>query len=387
MSASLANRMKPEEVLEAAFSQAFAGGAFRLPTGVTRADLRAALALKPSVQLYIYEQIRLRFTKQTPVDARPVARNAGKWAWFAGSVVAITVVCLAAGLPLLEASKVRNSVAEAPVKRSPPPALHQFAREAAPVSQSQAEPGPQVEPVVLLLKQAMQDTAAFETLQNRAATGDASAAYALALLLDSQRTQNEITVPKDDKAAFALYEQAAQAGNTEAEFATGQAYQTGHGVTPDAALATAWYRAAALNGLAAAQTSLGFAYQTGLGIPQDDASASFWFSRAAAQADPAGETALGYLYLFGQGLAQDQPHAVALFSKAAAQNFGPAFLALGYCYAQGLGTAPDTTRAARYFYKAGLSGVPQAGAALAMLVRAPVQEQTVASLAMQNLGN
>ncbi len=359
MSASLASRLGPEAVLEAVFAQAFAGGACKLPAGFTKADLRAALALKPAVQTSIYERSRLHFRSQGSLAARPANSTAGRWVGLAVAVATVTSICLAGILSQCGLLKVYTSTIEAVVKSVLPVALPQ------PLRQTPALPAPK--PVAQLLAQAIRDPSALAALQRRAATGDASAADALASLLDSQRTQDEITVPKDDKAAFALYEQAARAGNTDAEFAVGQAYQRGFGIAPDATLATAWYRAAALNGLASAQTSLGFAYQTGLGIARDDSAAALWFARAAAQSDPSGETALGYLELYGRGVVRDRAQAIALFSQAATRNFGPAFLALGYCYAQGLGTTQNLALASQYFLKANQSGVAQAKSALAML--------------------
>ncbi len=354
MSDSLAKNMGPEAVLAALFAQAFAGGMSKLPAGITRADLRAALALEPSAQARIYEQIRAGFHAQSTASAAVATKPGRKRSWVALLGAVLAMACLAVwSLP----------------QQTRPPSVHMLMQQAetppatAPVSAA----APALEPVALLLSRATHEAAALAELQSRAATGEADAAYALATLLDSQRTQDEIILPKNDKAAFALYEQAARAGNVEAEFATGRAYQTGRGVAPDAALATAWYRAAALSGLAPAQTSLGFAYQTGLGIVRDYASAALWFSRAAAQSDPAGETALGYLYLYGQGVQQDQPRGLALFSQAAAQNFGQAFLALGFCYAQGVGVAQNLPLAEQYFLKADQLGEPQAKSALAML--------------------
>ncbi|MDE1906846.1 MAG: sel1 repeat family protein [Rhodospirillales bacterium] len=376
MSASVVQRMGPEAILEAVFAQAFAGRAFKLPAGVTRADLRAALTLEPSAQARIYEQIRAGFHAHHNAAVRQTVKPSGKLSW-------PVLLCAVLGMAFLavlsmprHSARVLTQPYVAPVV-SPPSTPNTFVLATTPMVQ----PAPM--PVALLLSRAAYNTDALAALQSRAATGEADAAYALATLLDSQQTQNEITLPKSDKVAFALYQQAARGGNIAAEFATGRAYQTGHGVAPDAALATAWFRAAALSGLAPAQTSLGFAYQTGLGITRDDTAAALWFSRAAAQADPAGETALGYLYLFGQGVDQDQLHGFALFSKAATQNFGPGFLALGYCYAQGLGTAQNLSLAAQYFLKASKSGVAQAGSALAMLVSAPVQAQPAAALALQ----
>ena len=376
MSASLAKRMGPEAILEAVFAQAFAGGTFKLPAGVTRADLRAALLLEPSAQARIYEQIRAGFHAHRNVAVRVADRPAGKLSWPA-LLCAVLVMAFLAVLSMPRHSTrilTQPSVAPVVLPQSTPKA---FVLAATP----RAEPAP--EPVALLLSRALYSADALAALQSRAATGEADAAYALATMLDSQRTQDEITLPKNDKVAFALYQQAARAGNVEAEFATGRAYQTGRGVAPDAALATAWFRAAALSGFAPAQTSLGFAYQTGLGITRDDSAAALWFSRAAAQADPAGETALGYLYLLGQGVDQDQLHGFALLSQASRQNFGPAFLAIGYCYAQGLGTVQNLSLAAQYFLKASKSGVPQAGSALAMLVSSPVQAQPSAALVSQ----
>ncbi len=380
MSDSLAKQMGPEAVLATLFAQAFAGGMSKLPSGITCADLRAALALESSAQACIYEQIRAGFrTQRSGIIAKP----AGKRSRFAGLGAVLVTVCLA-GMSLsghVPQPMALASVIGAPVRPEKP----QAAPPRAPVSS--VPPAPALEPVALLLSRATHEASAVAQLQSRAATGEADAAYALATLLDSQRTQDEITAPKDDKIAFALYEQAARAGNVEAEFATGRAYQTGRGVTPDAALATAWYRAAALSGLASAQTSLGFAYQTGLGIARDYDAAALWFSRATAQSDPAAAMALGYLYIYGQGVPQDLPHGVALFSQAAAHNFGPAFLALGFCYAQGLGVAQNLSLAAQYFLRADQSGVPQAKAALATLGSTPAQEQLVASNTPHEAGN
>ena len=373
MSASVVRRMGPEAILEAVFAQAFAGGTFKLPAGVTRADLRAALTLEPSAQARIYEQIRAGFRAHHNGAAEATLRPSKKLSW----PVLLCAVLVMSVLAVL--SMPRPSVRDITQPFVAPAVLQPLAPKAfllAPASR--AEPAP--EPVALLLSRALYNANVLAALQSRAAAGEAGAAYALATLLDSQQTQDEITIPKNDQAAFALYAQAARAGNVEAEFATGRAYQTGRGTAPDATLATAWFRAAALSGFAPAQASLGFAYQTGLGIARDDASAALWYSRAAAQANPAGETALGYLYIFGQGVEQDQFHGLALFSKAAGQNFGPAFLALGYCYAQGLGTVQNMSLAAQYFLKASEAGVPQAGAALAMLGVAPVQSPPVPAL-------
>ncbi|MGE4482878.1 tetratricopeptide repeat protein [Acidocella sp.] len=356
--------MSPEAVLAAIFTQAFSSGAARLPAGVTRADLRAALALEPDAQLRVYEQIRNHFRAR----ANDLAKPGKRYGWFAGLVfllalASVAISCLPRHSPVAPVRAVHSKS----LSSSPPP-----------------PPAPAKLPVSQLLPLAAREPKMLAQLKSRAATGEADAAYALATLLDSRKTQDETTLPKDDQAAFALYDQAARAGHVEAEYAVGQAYQTGRGVTPDAALATAWYRAAALSGFAPAETSLGFAYQTGLGIARDDKEAAHWFSLAVAQSNPAGETALGYLYLYGQGVERNELRGVALFSRAAERHFGPALLALGFCYAQGLGVVQNISLAAAYFLRADQSGVPQAKSALAMLGPLPGQRQ-LATSAMQPL--
>ena len=350
----------PEEVLAALFAQAFAGGAAKLPAGLSRADLRAALALEPAAQARIYEQIRQHF-RATPAPRAAVAvmprRPIGQR--LAGLGAALVTACL------VLATIAHRQPVPAPVLR-PAPVVAVVPTRLAPLPPPPPAAVP-VESVASLLARAGQNGAALARLQSRAATGEQQAAFALASLLDQRKTQDEITLPKDDKAAFGLYLQAAQAGNVQAEYEAGRFYESGRGGVRDAALATAWYRAAALSGYAPAQTSLGLAYQTGLGIARDNAQAARWFAQAAAQKDPAAQTDLGYLYLYGQGVAKDTGRAVALFGQAASAQYGPAFLALGYCAAQGLGMAQDVPQAARDFLLAQQEGVPQAKAAIAMI--------------------
>ena len=95
MSDSMMQYRGPEEVLAALFAQAFAGGAAKLPAGLSRADLRAALALEPAAQARIYEQIRQHFraapAPRVAVDVMP-RRPIGQR--LAGLGAALVTACL-----------------------------------------------------------------------------------------------------------------------------------------------------------------------------------------------------------------------------------------------------------------------------------------------------
>lgn len=69
--------------------------------------------------------------------------------------------------------------------------------------------------------------------------------------------------------AVALYEQAAQAGNAEAQFDIGYAYYTGEGTTRNYTSAAMWFKRAAKQQFAKAQYNLAYCYMNGRGVPRD----------------------------------------------------------------------------------------------------------------------
>lgn len=76
--------------------------------------------------------------------------------------------------------------------------------------------------------------------------------------------------------------QAAEQGDTKAQFNLGVSYDNGLGVPKDDQQAIAWYRKAAEQGDAKAQYMLGSSYAYGVGVPQDKQQAYAWYSVAAA---------------------------------------------------------------------------------------------------------
>ncbi len=88
-----------------------------------------------------------------------------------------------------------------------------------------------------------------------------------------------------DSEAMAWIRNAANQGDSDAQFALGRMYHLGNGVPKDYNLARDWYLKAAARSCAGAECNLGYMYHQGLGVPPDRAAALEWFRRAAAHGD------------------------------------------------------------------------------------------------------
>ena len=131
--------------------------------------------------------------------------------------------------------------------------------------------------------------------------------------------------------------QAAERGNTQAQFNLGWMYAEGRGVRQDDAEAVRWYRQAAAQRYAQAQYNLGWMYANGRGVRQDDAEAFRWFRQAADQGYAQAQTYLGVMYAEGRGVRQDDAEAFRWFRQAADQGDAAAQNNLGVMYANGQG--------------------------------------------------
>jgi uncharacterized protein len=112
----------------------------------------------------------------------------------------------------------------------------------------------------------------------------------------------------------------ALAGDREAIFLMGTAYDEGLGVDIDAVEAATSYRRAAELDHVLAQYNLGNFYEAGRGVPQDDALAVLWWRRAAEQGDTIPMFRLGTMYETGRGVAQDLRKARDWYERAAARG-------------------------------------------------------------------
>ncbi|HTJ65414.1 MAG TPA: tetratricopeptide repeat protein [Alphaproteobacteria bacterium] len=117
--------------------------------------------------------------------------------------------------------------------------------------------------------------------------------------------------------ALLAWEDAAEAGSTDAALFLGMMYDAGEGVPQSYSQALNWYRMAAEGGSVAGSFNLGAMYDAGLGVRQDPASAAVWYARAAAKGSGRAAFNLALLFKKGDGVAQDTENAVKYFRQAA----------------------------------------------------------------------
>ncbi len=108
-------------------------------------------------------------------------------------------------------------------------------------------------------------------LEQRARSGDAQAALALALVYDGGDG-----VPADPARAYRWYLEAALAGNPSAQFNVAVFLDAGRAVPPDLEAAALWYGRAAAHGHARAAFNLALLYASGEGVPRNPALAASW---------------------------------------------------------------------------------------------------------------
>jgi localization factor PodJL len=117
--------------------------------------------------------------------------------------------------------------------------------------------------------------------------------------------------------AARLMEEAADAGLTIAQYRLGTFYETGEGVTQNAATARDWYARAADGGNARAMHNLAVLYAGGaLGGSPDYAQAAHWFAEAAAYDIRDSQFNLGVLFERGLGVRTDLNQAYLWYSIA-----------------------------------------------------------------------
>lgn len=97
----------------------------------------------------------------------------------------------------------------------------------------------------------------------------------------------------------------AEAGDAEAEFQLGRAYEEGNGIPQDDQLAFKWYKKSADQGNVKAENSLGIMYSIGRGVSQNKQDAAQWFLKATDGCDPNGAYNLAIAYYNGDGVVRD----------------------------------------------------------------------------------
>ena len=84
---------------------------------------------------------------------------------------------------------------------------------------------------------------------------------------------------------FNAAREAADGGDSAAQYRLGVMYGLGLGVAQNYAEAVKWYRKSAASGDPRAQSNLGFMYGTGRGVPQDFIQAYAWYNVASASGE------------------------------------------------------------------------------------------------------
>ena len=228
------------------------------------------------------------------------------------------------------------------------------------------------------------DTAAVSWMQKAVKLGSSRAMYILAEIYDGGGDG----VPKIPAKAKQLYQQAAEAGDPDAQFEVGwraekkerydeacawyqkaasqgqamaqlmlgDCYYNGQGTAVDYEAAFYWYTKAAEQGNTSAQVSLGNMYDEGRGTAEDCQQAWNWYKQAAEAGNDWGCYHLGYMCLCGRGVPKNEVQAFQWYKKAAKKKnaFGQAWL--GYCYANGIGTQHNLAVARQWYEKAALQG-------------------------------
>ena len=142
----------------------------------------------------------------------------------------------------------------------------------------------------------------------------------------------------------------AHAGDGEACFELGRAYELGLGVPMLEKEAAIWLGRAAEQGITDALIRMGILKLTGNGTARDPEGAFRFFGLAAEQGDIRGVYRQGLCYLDGQGVMKDPVHAIECLKQAAAHRYAPAIYRLAILHREGVGSDRDVHTALRYLY-------------------------------------
>lgn len=123
----------------------------------------------------------------------------------------------------------------------------------------------------------------------------------------------------------------ADAGDAEAQFRVGSAYDTGEGAPRNGENAMKYYLMAAEQGYAEAQNSVGSALQA----EESYSEALTWYIRAADQGHALATNNLAYLYDLGLGVKQDRHKAFELYTQAANLGWAEAMWNIANMYGAG----------------------------------------------------
>lgn len=221
---------------------------------------------------------------------------------------------------------------------------------------------------------------ALSEIQQRAAAGDAEAQFEL-----GQAYEQGKAVAQDDEKAVEWFRKAADQGNAKAQNSLGVMYALGHGVTRDREEAVRWYKKAAKSGSPDGMYNVAISYYNGEGVDSSMDSACTWMRAAQQKGDAQAADALKHIedemsnrldrckydlaisYEKGEELPRDMTAAIALYTETAKadpkRNIFKDLALLKLCriYASGEGVQQDFAEARSWCKK---SSRPEAFIAL-----------------------
>ena len=156
--------------------------------------------------------------------------------------------------------------------------------------------------------------------------------------------------------AFVYFQQAADAGHTEAQKALGDCYFFGRGCAKNYESSLYWYQKAADAGNPQGMYGVGRIYEDGKGVERDYQKAAFWIKKSAECEDGEGLCGLGWLYEYGYGVEKNDDLAVEFFKRSIGQKYGGGYCCLGYMYQFGRGVQKSYENAVDCYKKSAKLG-------------------------------
>ena len=172
---------------------------------------------------------------------------------------------------------------------------------------------------------------AFTYFSQAAEQGDSEAQYRLGDMLF-----NGDFVPMNHKEAFLWYLKAAEQNHPKAQFKVGFYYYNGIEMPKDLAAAYEWYRLSALQGYDIAQHQFGDFYFFGVYVEQDIRKGLYWYEKSV-EADEENNGSLQYFISIQYSALGENQKSLYWLSKAARNNYQDAILLLAYQYYHGIG--------------------------------------------------
>lgn len=133
----------------------------------------------------------------------------------------------------------------------------------------------------------------------------------------------------------------ADAGDIDAQFRVGVAYDYGNGAPKSVEKAKKYYLMAANQGMSEAQNSLGSIFLS----EKNYSEAKIWYEKAADKNHPMATNSLGYMYDLGLGIPQDRNKGFELYTRAADLGWAESMWSIAVMYGAGQIGTPDLFKA------------------------------------------